>query len=146
MSFAKWRKGARYHLSGNKLNTVFVNNIPAIAEDDFQDYLETVFNYAGTHSLATELNAIKDISEIQAGDVFIKPGFPGHAMIVCDVCVNKEGRKMFMLAQGYMPAQDIHIVKNPSDEKNSPWYEADGTNNLVTPAWEFTSAQLKRWK
>ena len=28
-----------------------------------------------------------------------------------------------MLAQSYQPAQDIHIVVNPLNEKMSPWYE-----------------------
>ena len=36
-------------------------------------------------------------------------------MIVADVAFNKKGEKIFILAQGYMPAQDIHIVKNPME-------------------------------
>jgi hypothetical protein len=42
-------------------------------------------------------------------------------MIVVDVAVNKEGKKVFMLAQSYLPAQDIHIVKDPGNEILSPW-------------------------
>ncbi len=88
----------------------------------FELYLEQVFGYCGTASLEKQLNQIR-ISEIYPGCVFIKGGFPGHAMIVADLAINKEGKKIFLLAQGYMPAQDIHIVINPMDEKLSPWYE-----------------------
>jgi len=146
LSFSKWRSGIRYYLSGNKLNTTFIKNNTASVHDDFESYLETVFRYAGTHSLASELTAVTDIKNIQPGDIFIQPGFPGHAMIVTGICVNKEGKKLFMLAQGYMPAQDIHIVKNLLNEKYSPWYEIPGSGDIITPAWEFRNTQLKRWK
>lgn len=35
-----------------------------------------------------------------------------HAAIVMDVAENAEGEKIFMLAQSYMPAQDIHLLVN----------------------------------
>ena len=50
-----------------------------------------------------------------------------------------------MLAQGYMPAQDIHVVKNPANEILSPWYEAGEEVVIVTPEWEFKRDQLFSW-
>ena len=145
MSFAKWEKGTRYRLSGNKLKAISSNNTVNL-QSDFEDYLETVFSYAGTCSLAGELVAVKEIQDLQPGDVFIKPGFPGHAMIVMDVVMNKKGVKRFMLAQGYMPAQDIHIVRNYMSDEMSPWYEIPGSGRLITPGWTFNIDQLKRWR
>jgi hypothetical protein len=146
LSFSKWRKGTRYQLSGNKLRPVVIKNVSnRTIHDEFENYLETVFRYAGTYSLASQLVRIS-LLDIQPGDVFIKPGFPGHAMIVADVCVNENGERLFMLAQGYMPAQDIHIVKNYADGKISPWYKGEENNALNTPEWIFNTNQLKRWK
>lgn len=145
LSFSKWRKGTRYQLSGNKLHTLITTNQSKNVNEEFENYLETVFRYAGTYSLASELEKVS-IGAIQPGDVFIKPGFPGHAMIVADVCINREGQKLFMLAQSYMPAQDIHIVKNYTDEKISPWYNVTKESELSTPEWIFEPDQLKRWK
>ena len=82
---------------------------------------------------------------MQPGDVFIKGGFPGHAMIVVDVAVNKKGEKIFMLAQSYMPAQDIHIVKNPGNETLSPWYVLGEGATIVTPEWKVRKDQLRSW-
>jgi len=146
LSFSKWRTGTRYHLSGNKLNTIFINTFSNDINTDFENYLETVFLYACTYSLASELQYVTSINKIEAGDVFIKPGFPGHAMIVVDVCINKKGKKLFMLAQGYMPAQDMHIVVNPMDKALNPWYEVPDGYEIITPEWKFTNAQLKRWR
>lgn len=146
LSFAKWRRGTRYRLSGNKLITVSPVRVPTNVVADFNDYLETVFRYAGTWSLASELKPVTMLNKMEPGDVFIKPGFPGHAMIVADVCINEQGKKMFLLAQGYMPAQSIHIVKNFLNNTGDPWYEVSVERNIETPAWEFTPAQLKSWQ
>ncbi len=108
-------------------------------------YLERVFNYAGSHSLSRELKRVTSPSEIEIGDVFIKGGFPGHAVIVVDAARRGDGRKVFLLAQSYMPAQEVHLLKNPADPALSPWYSADFTGELETPEWTFTADQLKRF-
>ena len=111
----------------------------------FEQYLQTVFGWCGTASLEKQLKKIAAIKDIQPGDVFIKGGFPGHAMIVMDVAANDKGEKIFMLAQSYMPAQDIHIVKNPGDDQLSPWYKLNDSTSLVTPEWIFQPGQLRTW-
>jgi hypothetical protein len=111
----------------------------------FDTYMENVFCWCGTASLGKQLKPVSDLQMIQPGDVFIKGGFPGHAMIIVDVAINKEGKKIFMLAQSYMPAQDIHIVKNPVNEKLSPWYEAGEEAMIITPEWKFKQNQLYQW-
>ena len=118
----------------------------AVDSTRFERYLENVFTYCGTLSLEKQLHRVADLKNIQPGDVLIKGGSPGHAVIVVDVAVSKTGRKLYMLAQSYMPAQDIHVLKNPSDGEYSPWYEADTNNSFIfTPEWTFSPKQLKRW-
>ena len=94
--------------------------------------------YAGSYSLSRELKLVKNIKEIRIGDVFIEGGFPGHSIIVVDIAINKKNqKKLFLLAQSYMPAQEIHILINPSNAQLSPWYEIDFGDILDTPEWEF---------
>jgi len=146
ISFKKWLKGERYKVSGNKLITYRTRDTVTNRRKELEDYLETVFNYCGTYSLAEELKQAKTVPGVMPGDVLIKPGSPGHAMIVVDVAENDKGEKIFMLAQSYMPAQDIHIVKNPQDNALSPWYKANNVGDIVTPEWTFHSNQLKAWQ
>ena len=102
--------------------------------------------YAGTASLEKELTTIK-ISDVKIGDVFIKGGFPGHAVIVVDVAMNpKTNQKIMLLAQSYMPAQELQILKNPNSSSLNPWYATDFGTILKTPEWSFSSTQLKRFK
>ncbi|MEL6922398.1 MAG: DUF4846 domain-containing protein, partial [Bacteroidota bacterium] len=77
---------------------------------------------------------------------FIQGGFPGHAVIVVDMAENEAGEKLFLLAQSYMPAQDMHILKNPKNATASPWYALkDLSAELPTPEWNFSIADLHRF-
>lgn len=112
-------------------------------KEHLQTYLLTVFGMCGSASLSKQLKHIP-INAIQPGDVFIRGGFPGHAEIVMDVAVNDAGKKIFLLAQSYMPAQDIHILVNPVNEKLSPWYEI--ADDIICPEYAFTKNELKTWQ
>ncbi len=144
VSFDDWRRGKKPIIKGNKV--VFSSPSGSINNSytNFKKYLIQIFSYAGTASLSKELKSIA-LKDIQAGDVFIQGGFPGHAVIVMDVAQNNNGDKIFMLAQSYMPAQDIHILKNNMSNNMSPWYSTSFENELNTPEWTFHRADLKRF-
>lgn len=111
----------------------------------FRKYMEWIFTYANTASLYHELKTV-ELKDLQPGDLFIFKGVPvGHAVIVVDMAVKPEtGEKMFVLVQGWMPAQDMHILKNPNDSDLSPWYSTNFGNTLVTP--EFTFSETNAYK
>lgn len=109
----------------------------------FNEYMETVFAHCGTASLSKQLVSISLPS--RPGDVLIRGGFPGHAVLVADAATNKNGDMIFLLAQGYMPAQDIHLLLNPSDPGISPWYRFPGGTDIVTPEFVFRANEWKRW-
>jgi len=83
---------------------------------------------------------------MEIGDVFIVGGSPGHAIIVVDAAANEMGDKIFLLAQSYMPAQQTHILLNPSDKEISPWYRLRDGEQLITPEWTFAWDDLRRFK
>jgi Domain of unknown function (4846) len=146
VDYNKWRQGYRIAVKGNKTSWV-KSAKPSDSYQTYWKYLEMIFNYAGTASLAKEMNAITT-SEIQIGDVFIKGGFPGHAVIVVDMAVNpKNNQKVMLLAQSYMPAQELQILLNPSISSNNKvcWYNTSISSMLNTPEWTFKSSELKRF-
>lgn len=114
--------------------------------DHFDKYLNRVFGMCGSASLSKQLKPVTVFSDIQPGDVLIRGGFPGHAVIVMDVAVNDAGKKIYMIAQSYMPAQDIHVLKNPANTSLTPWYEVNDDNTIVTPEYTFTQNELMRWQ
>ncbi len=142
-SYSKWRQGYRIKVSGNNV-TWFKSNQASTSYKSFRKYLVMVFSYAGTLSLEKELPSIK-LNKLQIGDLFIQGGSPGHAIIVMDLATDKNGNKIFMLAQSYMPAQEIHILKNLNNNNISPWYSTHNLNKLITPEWVFTKSDIKRF-
>ena len=88
----------------------------------YKVYLEYVFLYANTASLY-EFDTIKaNADDINIGDMFLSPGFPGHVVMVCDVIRHKmTGEKRFMTLQGSMPAVQAHVMMNALEPELSPW-------------------------
>ena len=143
--YQEWKNGVRPVIKGNKVSWLQKAK-PDASYSNFKKYMTKVFQFAGTHSLSKELKPVDNLADIEAGDVFIRGGFPGHAVMVMDIAVHREtGKKVFMLAQSYMPAQEMHILKNPSVSENTPWYSVDFEGQLDTPEWIFEQNQLKRF-
>ena len=142
--YARWIEGYRPSIKGNQVSWKKTASKDH-SYKNFKAFMKQVFNYAGTSSLSKEM-AAKDIPQIETGDVFIKGGFPGHAVIVVDMAINeKTGEKIFLLAQSYMPAQDIQLLKNPIEDRLNPWYSIGFGENLKTPEWTFQKNELKKF-
>lgn len=139
--YDKWRQGQRVKIDGNFVSWVGGGAV-GDSPESFEQYLTTVFAYGSTLSMERDGEPV-ELSDIKTGDVFIKGGSPGHVVMVADVCIDAQGRKAFLLAQGYMPAQSFHVLKNPSREE--PWYyEEDMVYPFVTPEYTFPAGSLKR--
>lgn len=142
-NFSKWADGYGISVDGNNVSWV-KNNRNDDSYESFQKYLDIVYAYSSTLSLDKEL-VQKHIEDIAIGDVFIVGGSPGHCVIVVDMVVNETtGEIAFILAQSYMPAQDIQILKG--NEEGSPWYSNLTEDKLITPEWTFEKTQLKTWE
>ncbi|RZK46327.1 MAG: hypothetical protein EOO59_19450, partial [Hymenobacter sp.] len=111
-------------------------------------YLLPVFGYAGTLSLSRELLPIP-LNEVRPGDVLIHGGRPGHAVLVADVAENpRTGQRYFLLAQSYLPAQDIHILRNVAHPALGAWFAVPGLAEALveTPEWTFAREELGRFE
>lgn len=145
ITFRKWISGYRPGVSGNTV-TWHMQVESDSSHENLKKYLKFIFMYAGTYSLNQQLRKVGDINEMVIGDIFIQAGFPGHAIIVVDLAINKiTGEKIFLLCQSFMPAQDIHILQNLNDPGMSPWYSLNFGDTLHTPEWTFEKQDLKRF-
>lgn len=146
VAFSDWASGKKPKIKNSKVYFTSPSGSRDYSYSNFRKYMKSIFNYAGTASLTKELKT-KAIKEIEAGDVFIWGGFPGHAIIVVDVAEHREtGKKIFMVAQSYMPAQSIHILRNFNNHNLSPWYSEDFGSQLETPEWTFERNSLKTFE
>lgn len=141
--YARWRRGDRIWVEGNETGWKTGNGATPTRKA-FDQYLRKVFMFANTASLEKELHP-KALAAIEVGDVLIKGGFPGHAVLVVDKAVNPAtGAVEVLLAQSYMPAQDIHILRNPNRSDGNPWYPVPANgSSFLTMEWRFAPGALR---
>ena len=144
VSYARWREGGRPRARGRRIVWDQVDE-QDLSYRGMRRYLDFVFMYAGSASLSRELRRVAKAADLEPGDVFIQGGYPGHAVLVADVAVSAAGDKVFLLAQSYMPAQDIHVLRDFAEPGLSPWFRAEEGKPLETPEWTFPSGSLRRF-
>lgn len=140
--FDRWAAGWRPRIRGNRVRWV-KRSATGSGRASFRRYMRTVFTYAGTISVRREMKRVP-VSGMRIGDVFVEAGSPGHAVLVVDMAWHPKTRKrVFMLLQSYMPAQDMHILRNPAT--GGVWYPARFGKTLTTPEWRFKTSDLRRF-
>ncbi len=140
--FSTWVKGNRVKVEGSDCIWYSAGGYDD-SKESFEKYLRVVFSYASTLSMQRESSRI-ELEELEIGDIFIKGGSPGHVVMVVDVCTNENGEKAFLLAQGYMPAQEFHILKNMAHEDDPWYYENEMEYPFETPEYDFEEGSLMR--
>ncbi len=109
-------------------------------------WLDIVYGFASTRSLARELRPVGDLADTAIGDVFIHPGSPGHAVIIADLAVDPtDGRKLALLVQSSMPARDVHVLRNTFEPRLGAWFELVEGRPFATPGRTFAPDELKRF-
>ena len=124
-----WRKSARTQGGPNDRSV-------------FARYLHDVFMYAGSLSLARDTEPVT--GEVQAGDLYVVGGSPGHVLVVLDVAVRGDERRL-LLGEGFMPAQSFHVV--PAAD-GSTWVTPSADGAVSVPTWPapFPHTSLRRFK
>jgi hypothetical protein len=114
---------------------------PAGDYTTFRSYLDTVFAWLNTGSLARDTHPVSP-EALRPGDFFVLPGNPGHAVLVLDLARCRDGRTLGLLGQGFLPAQNAHVLR-PSRQQT--WFVLDPPRPIETPFWRpFPWSSLRR--
>lgn len=145
VSFRAWRRGERLKVRGSA-----VERLPGRARSgshrSYRRWLDQVFMYAGTRSLARDSRPVP-VGQIRPGDFYVEPGGPGHAVLILDVAEAADGRRVALIGQGFMPAEDFHVV-GATNALDGVWFPLPQTvgERLDTPSWRpFESGHARRF-
>ena len=141
--FKTWAEGSRVGIKGNKTWWQSGAAQKDYSYANFRKWMLLVFKYAGTLSLSRELKKAS-IEDVQIGDVLMQGGSPGHCEIIVDLYKNPKTREVkMMLAQSYMPAQEIEILLN---DDMSPWHTVSYDQDIIeTQSWFFPINSVMRF-
>lgn len=143
-SYAQWRKGIRpvKPKAGSRAWTFEHKAAPGRGYRNVRRYLEFMFSWTGTLHLAGE-RRVKP-AQVRIGDFFIQGGSPGHAVMVLDLAKHPDGRTVALVGQGFMPAQDMHVMQ---DAGGDPWFSLEPGKPVKTPFWKaFRPSDLRRMR
>ncbi len=83
LRWSRWSQGERVEVRGNKVRFVETGK-PDGSRAAFASFLDQVFTYAGTRSLAREGEAVPR-AQAAPGDFLVEGGSTGHAVLLLDV-------------------------------------------------------------
>ena len=139
LPFERWARGERIRVQGASIAWA-QGGRPVAHHAGFRKYLDTVFAWANTVSLAKQAKSVKE-ADVRPGDFFVLPGNPGHTVLVLDMAVSKK-RRIALLGQSYMPAQSFQVLR---PRAGAVWYELDPEQDVATPFWRpFPWSSLRR--
>jgi len=149
VAWEDWVDGERMVVSGGEVERRRGSR-RARSRASFRRYLDNIFMYAGTRSLRLDGEPLEDGDLVRPGDVFVQGGSPGHAVVVLDVAENAAGERLALLGQGFMPAQELHVLLSSRDEVvEGVWFPLPSSDDesLQTPSWRtpFSRADALRF-
>lgn len=144
LPFARYAAGEQIAVRGNKVSWRAADAGAAKGERNraaLARWLDDVFMYAGSRSLAKDTTAVVD--DVLPGDLLVVGGSPGHVLVVLDVAVQGAERRL-LIGEGFMPAQSFHVVPSTSGE---PWVTPAADGSVKVPTWPapFPRSSLRRF-
>jgi hypothetical protein len=140
-SWNDYCNGIRPTLKGREIKFITTTHSEKNHES-LRKYLDIVYSYASTISLAKEL---KPTNDFEIGTVVIHPGSPGHCFIIIDERRNEQGQKTYKLAEGYTPAQSIYVLRNLNEQGISPWHQLK-MGVIETASYRFDNYKLAKFE
>ena len=144
--WADWRDGERFRIHGATVER-HEGAPPQNSRANFRRYLRHLFMYAGTHSLPMDARTLDPSESTRPGDVFLESGAPGHVVLVLDVAENDDGERVALIGQGFMPAQEFHLVEAEGPATiGGVWFELPEAGEVLeTPSWR-PFGHDQRWR
>lgn len=112
----------------------------------YRKYMDIIYMYAGTISIDKETRKVTHNDDIKTGDFLNTAGSPGHAVFIIGSAQNSNGDKIYLLAEGFTPAQSIAVMVNPNDNSLNPWYQLDISDDLTkTARYHFPDTNIRSY-
>jgi hypothetical protein len=99
----------------------------------YQSYLNTIYCESHTQQFYHAYLPV-DKKKVQIGDILIRKGTNGHAVMIVDLARNERGELIALIGNGDTPACQFFLLNH---KKNSPWIPLDFK-------MEFLDLPLKR--
>ncbi len=145
------RLWADYHKDSGKLKDLYLfhydgrKNKFTESQKTYVQFLRTAFASSNSHSLKQGGKKITK-ENLTSGDLFVQNenGGIGHVSIILDESTNGKER-LYLIAFSFMPAQEMHIEKAPSDRGKNGWFTYEGFIEHLKEKYPYGTPVLRRF-
>ncbi len=140
-----WASGRKLKVDGSKVSFTS-GGTKSTGEENFEKYLVQLMQYNSIKALASD---VEDASDLAPGVMLYQNAGTdkSHVVMIMDMCENENGDKLYILGQGFKPAQEMHILKNVQDASISPWVQLSSSDTTVkTPEFTFDDFKFVQFK
>jgi hypothetical protein len=130
MPFSRWEKGQRLIPNGPNVFWVIKGKPSEVDHAEFRRYLDAVFNWANSTSLASRSLPVTAPEDLQVGDFFLQSQEPNHLAVVLDLAEKPSGERVALFGQARNPAESVHVVR---PGKATPWFSVRPPVPVLTP-------------
>ncbi|BDA79514.1 hypothetical protein LPTSP3_g24440 [Leptospira kobayashii] len=145
------RLWADYHKESGRLDKLYLFDYPGkkrYYKDSKKDYNRFLRNaFASSNSYSLKKGAIPVTKEnLQPGDLFVQneTGGIGHVSMILDEAKYKN-QKLYLIGFSFMPAQEMHIERSPTDKGKEGWFSYEGFIQHLRTKYPYGNPVLRRF-
>jgi len=115
---------------------------------DAKGFLRWSMANANSYSQKKGLFTVPSEKELLPGDLLVQneTGGIGHTSIVFDVAENAEGKRLYLLGFGFMPAQEAHIEKAAAEQGQGGWFTLEGYRRYLKNHFSFGEPVMRSFE
>ena len=120
LNWENWKNGFRPLFKG--IDVKIMKTSPSdTSYRSYNSYLRTVYSESHTQQFYHAYQSVER-RDLQIGDIIIKKGTKGHAIMVVDLAKNEIGDMIALIGNGDTPACQFFLLNH---KKNKPWIPLD---------------------
>ena len=117
LKWSDWNQGFRPLHRGIRIS-LLKNHVPDSSRACFEKYLWEIFYHSNTQTAYFNYPKVK-FEDVQIGDFIVKRGSRGHAVLIVDLAVDRDGNRIALFGQGDTPARQFYLL---NFKKVQPWF------------------------
>lgn len=130
---------ADFHKNQNKLDKLYLYDYSGKkkyykrSNKKYKSFLRWHMAYSNSFSIKNGANQVQT-KALKPGDMFVqnKDGGIGHVSLVVDSAKNKNGKQIYLIGYGFIPAQEFHIEKAQTGYGLGSWFTKKGYEKYLS--------------
>lgn len=135
LSWLEWSGGTRLEYDPSRDRHRVVASEPDTSRTSFNDFLYYLFYWAGSAAMKSYLHPVAEGRDLRVGDLIVQnvTGAMGHVSIILDICRNADSDWLYLIANGWTPAQTPFVRMPESGQGIGYWFTLAGYEEHLRP-------------